>query len=226
MKYRAAILGASGAVGSSLLTHLLDSSNCETILSLGRRSIDLEKLSPNFSKCKQEIIDFENFTIPSDLLSGIDSAYCTLGIGQPSKVSKEEFWKIDVEYVSRYAKLCADAGVRYFSLLSAVDANSDSNVYYLKAKGVLQERVIHSGFKGVYIYQPSLLATDQARYGFFDSLVQFTFPLIAPILPSRYHQIHVKSLGKAMCTRAEKAITSKEVGVTEFLTYNDFLKHL
>lgn len=226
MKYKAVILGASGAVGSNLLANLLESSSCESVLSLGRRNIDLEKLSPNFSKCKQEIIDFNNFKISNEMLSGFDAAFCTLGIGQPSKVSREEFWKIDVEQVSRYAKECASAGIKYFSLLSAVDANSESNVFYLKAKGTIQEMVIHAGFKGVYIFQPSLLATDTARYGFTDKLAQFAFPIIAPILPSRYHHIHVKTLGKAMCNRTEKAISSKEVGVSEFLTYEDFLKNI
>jgi uncharacterized protein YbjT (DUF2867 family) len=225
MKYKAVIIGGSGAVGSNILNRLFSSESCESVISLGRKSLDLSKYIGNTNKCIQQTVDFENISANKELLSGIDAAFCTLGVGQPSKVSKEEFWKVDVEYASSFASLCAEAGVRYFSLLSAVDANPDSQVHYLKAKGIVQERIIHAGFKGVYIFQPSLLVTDEDRYGFGQKITQITFPFISPFLPSRYHQIHVRDLGNAMSNRTETAISNKEVGVVEILTYKDFLKH-
>ncbi len=225
MKYKAIVIGGSGAVGSNVLNQLFNSESCESVIFLGRKNLDLTKFSGNTSKCKQEIVDFDNLAANQSLFQGIDTAFCTLGVGQPSKVSKEEFWKIDVEYASSFSKLCAESSVRYFSLLSAVDANPDSKVHYLKAKGILQERIIHSGFKGVYLFQPSLLVTNEDRYGIVQKLTQLTFPLISPLLPARYHQIHVKDLGYAMCNRSEIALTNKEVGVVEFLTYKDFLKY-
>lgn len=226
MKYKAIIIGASGAVGSNVLNGLLQSELCESVISLNRRNLDLNKLKWNTSKFRQEIVDFNNLANNQNLFQGIDSAFCTLGVGEPSKVSKEEFWKVDVEYATSFARLCAESGVKYFSLLSAVDANHDSKMYYLKAKGILQERIINIGFKGVFLFQPSLLVTDKDRYGILQKITQITFPIFTPLLPAKYHQIHVRDLGLAMCNRTETALNNKEVSIVEFLTYKDFLKNL
>ena len=225
MKYKAIIIGSSGAVGSNVLEGLFKSESCESVISLGRKILDLSKFAGNTNKCNQEIVNFDDLAANWSLFSGVDVAFCTLGVGQPSKVSREEFWKVDVEYAGNFAKLCADAGVKYFTLLSAVDANHDSTMYYLKAKGIIQERIINSGFKGVFLFQPSLLVTDEARYGFVQQFTQFAFPLVSPFLPSRYHQIHVNELGQSMVNRSELALSNKEVGVIEFLTYENFKKY-
>lgn len=223
MKYKTIIIGGSGAVGSNVLNSLLKSDSCESVISLGRKDLDLSKFPNAGTKCKQAIVNFENLAANKDIFQGIDIAFCTLGVGQPSKVSKEEFWKVDVEYTSSFVKLCAESGVKYFSLLSAVDANPDSKMYYLKAKGIIQERIINAGFKGCFLFQPSLLVTDESRYGIVQKITQITFPILSPILPKRYHQIHVKDLGQAMVNRTELSLLNKEIGVTEFLTYKDFV---
>lgn len=225
MKYRAIIIGGSGAVGSNVLNGLFNSSSCESVISLGRRALDLSKFTGDTKKCRQEIVNFDNLADNWNLFAGVDVAFCTLGVGQPSKVSREEFWKVDVEYAGNFAKLCAEAGVRYFTLLSAVDANLDSKIYYLKAKGIIQERIINSTFKGSFLFQPSLLVTDEARYGILQQFTQLTFPLISPFLPSRYHEVHVRDLGQAMCNRTESALLHKEISVGEILTYKDFMKY-
>ena len=146
------MIGSSGAVGSNVLEGLFKSESCESVISLGRKILDLSKFAGNTNKCNQEIVNFDDLAANWSLFSGVDVAFCTLGVGQPSKVSREEFWKVDVEYAGNFAKLCADAGVKYFTLLSAVDANHDSTMYYLKAKGIIQERIINSGFKGVFLF--------------------------------------------------------------------------
>lgn len=220
------MIGGSGAVGSNVLNSLLKSESCESVISLGRKDLDLSKFSNGISKCKQAIVNFENLAANKDLFQGIDVAFCTLGVGQPSKVSKEEFWKVDVEYASSFVRLCAESGVKYFSLLSAVDANPDSKMYYLKAKGIIQERIINAGFKGCFLFQPSLLVTDETRYGIVQKITQIAFPIISPILPKRYHEIHVRDLGQAICSRSELALLNKEIGVFEFLTYKDFIRLL
>ena len=48
------------------------------------------------------------------------------------------------------------------------------------------------------------------------------FPLIAPILPRRYHQIRVEDLGRAMRLNAERRDRSGE----EILQYPDFAELL
>ena len=72
---------------------------------------------------------------------GHQIAYCTLGVGRPSKVPKEELYKVyvpiqqphnfisDVEYATAFAKGCKKAGVNQFILLGAAAADKNSRAY-------------------------------------------------------------------------------------------------
>ena len=141
-----------------------------------------------------------------------------MGIGQPRKVSKEQFWKVDVEYAVAFARACKIAGASHFSLLSSVGANANSRSNYLHVKGVVEERVSELGFERVSLFRPSLLVTKQIRYGLQDRVTQALFPIAARFLADRYHPIPVEELGRAMRLNAERAGQS---GV-EALTYREF----
>jgi len=49
-----------------------------------------------------------------DKLPGHNIAISTLGVGQPTKVTKEEFIKIDKTPVIDFAKACKESGVEHF----------------------------------------------------------------------------------------------------------------
>lgn len=68
-------------------------------------------------------------------------AFCTLGVGQPSKVSKEELHRVDVEYSSAFAQACRQAGVEHISLLTAVNTSADSSLYYSRVKAEVPGRL-------------------------------------------------------------------------------------
>lgn len=55
-----------------------------------------------------------------------------------------------------------------------------------------------------------------------DWLSQTFVPLVAPLLPARYHQIPVEDLARAMRVNAEQ---EGKTG-TEVLTYRDFARSL
>ena len=71
-------------------------------------------------------------TATTELASGCDLAFMTMGIGQPRKVSREVFRRVDLEYAAAFAKGSAAAGIRHISMLSSVGANLDSRSYYLR----------------------------------------------------------------------------------------------
>lgn len=145
-------------------------------------------------------------------------AFCTLGTGQPSKVSKEELWKVDVEYVAEFSAACRKGAVRHMSLLSSVDANPDSRIYYLKVKGEAEKRITDQGFTRSTLFRPSLISTPSARYGFSDAVAQAVWPRLSWVMPARYRAIQVADLGKAMQVNAERPAA----GVVEILTNSDF----
>src|SRR4029450_3773466 len=74
------------------------------------------------------------------LVAGHTAAICTLGVGQPSKSTREELWKVEIESVMAFAAACKEAGVRHFSLMTSVGSDAGSFSYYLRLKGTQGDR--------------------------------------------------------------------------------------
>ena len=222
MSYRAVVIGATGAVGGALVRELLASGACAGVVALTRRPADG---LPSSSKLAVHVVQFDALQERTvELASGCETAFCTMGIGQPRKVPFEEFWKVDVEYAGAFARGAAAAGVRHISLLSSVGAHVSSRNPYLRVKGVAEQIVERAGIgiARTSHFRPSLLVTRAIRYGLQDRLTQRLFPLVAPLLPNRYHQIRVEDLARAMRVNTERP---GPPGV-EVLEYPDFMRLL
>ncbi len=219
MPYRAVVAGATGAVGSALVRELLASPLCTRVLALTRRPVTLFADAPGRAKLQLDVIDYANLeSETASRAAGLEAAFCTVGIGQPRKVTSEEFWRVDVEYAGAFARGAATAGARHVSLLSAIGANAASRNRYIRTKGKAEEAVIAAGVPRTSVFRPSVLATDAIRYGLQDRLTQALFPLVAPLLPRRLHHIHVNELGRAMRLNAE---TPLRPGV-EYVYYPEY----
>jgi uncharacterized protein YbjT (DUF2867 family) len=217
---QAVIIGATGAVGSSVVRALLESPACAQVTALSRRAADMFDALPNRSKLTVQVIDYGRIEeITQAAAAGSAVAFCTMGIGQPRKVSQEEFWRVDVEYAGAFARGAARAGVRHISLLSAIGANAASRNRYIRTKGMAERAVIEAGVPRTSIFRPSLLVTTEIRYGLQDRVTQAVFPLVSPVLPRRYHEVTVEDLGRAMQVNAE---ARGRAGV-EYLYYQDFV---
>jgi uncharacterized protein YbjT (DUF2867 family) len=92
-----------------------------------------------------------------------------------------------------------------------VGADPRSASYYLRVKGSVEAAVESATFERASFFRPSLLVTRQIRYGLQDKLTQALFPRIAPLLPSRFHQIRVEHLARAMRVNAERPGSGAEV---------------
>ncbi|HXI11620.1 MAG TPA: NAD(P)H-binding protein [Thermoanaerobaculia bacterium] len=217
--YRALIIGATGAVGSALLAELLRSARCTEVVALTRREI--QHLPANLShKLNQQVIDFNDLEPAAARAGrGCEVAFCTMGIGQPRKVSSEEFWKVDVDYAGAFARGAQVAGAQHITLLSSAGANAKSSNRYIRVKGSAEAAVAAAGIRRTSLFRPSLLVTKEIRYGLQDRLTQSLFPLLSPLLPDRYHEIRVEELGRAMQINAER---DGAPGV-EILHYSNFL---
>jgi len=191
---------------------------------LNRRKIDLFDKEPNSHKLKEVIVNLDDLENAENkkAIEGCKIAFCTMGLGQPSKHSKDEFYKVDVVYATAFAKLCYSAGVKHISLLTSYMADKNSKLDYTRWKGEVEQNYIDLGFDRVSCFQPSLLVTKDIRYGFQDRVVQFAFPKISWILPSAMHEITVEDLGTAMQINAE--LPENEHQKVERLTYKDFVR--
>ena len=211
-------LGASGAVGSAALEQSLSSSNTNRLLLLGRRTLEVG----NNKNVEQQIVDIEDATSYDNYIQGYDSAICTLGVGEPSKVSREEFVKIDKIAVLDFAKVCKANGVTHFQLLSSVGISASSKNHYLRTKGELIEALKELKFERLSIFQPSMILTPINRYGFSQAVILKVWPKLDFLLQGsikKYRGIKVDELGKAIANN----VLTRGTG-TEYLQYSDFKK--
>lgn len=151
------MLGASGAVGTEVLNTLLQLKNNLSITLLGRKSIS----NINVEFVHQHKIDINDPSSYKNHLKRHTTAICTLGVGKPSKMSKNEFIKIDKTAVLYFAKECKKAGVKHFELLAAVGLNPKSTSFYLRTKGELVEELKALNFERLSIFQPCMILRQQ-----------------------------------------------------------------
>lgn len=217
MTYDAIIIGGTGAVGRAVLSTLLSSERCTSVTAIVRRPVDIFEGMDRAAlggrdKLTVEQVDYAGLEEEAARLSrGAEVAFCTVGIGQPRKVDPALFRKVDVEYAGAFARGCAASGVRHISLLSSVGTKPDSRNGYLRVKADAERAVSEAGCERTSLFRPSLLATDDIRYGPQDRITQSVFPLVSWLLPAQYREIHVKDLGRAMVLNAERSGTGVEI---------------
>lgn len=191
------MLGASGAVGQEVLRTLLNRAQAIHVTTLGRRPAEV----PAQAGLQQLTVDVQTPASYQRYLQGQQAAICTLGVGQPSKMSRAEFVHIDKDVVLAFAVACKQAGVPHFSLLGAVGADAQSCSFYLRTKGELEEALRALQFKRLSLFRPSMILTPSNRYGVSQALVLAIWPKLHGVLRGSWRQyrgLPVRTLGTAI----------------------------
>ena len=213
---RVVMLGATGAVGQQVLAALIRWKDAVQVTTLGRRAVEL----PADSGVLQHRVDIHDASSYAGHLVGQQVAICTLGVGQPSQISKAQFTRVDKNAVLAFAQACHAAGVKHFELLSSVGVDARSRSFYLRSKGELQVALVALGFERLSLFQPSMILTPTNRYGWSQALTLAVWPKLDGLLRGRlqrFRGIAVEALGLAMATNA----LNKGAGV-EALQWSDF----
>ena len=155
------MLGATGAVGNHAARRLAQLPGVTRLSLLGRRPA-VDVTGDSVSQHTIDILDSSRY---ESILPGHDVAVCTLGVGQPSKMSKDEFVRIDHDAVLSFATHCRQAGVRHFELLSSVGVDPNSRSFYLRTKGRLEASLKALEFDRLSLFHPSMIVTPTNRYG-------------------------------------------------------------
>lgn len=212
------LMGASGAVGSAVLDQLVAMPDVSQVTLLDRRAIK----RPANDKIVAHVVDLRNPSSYTDLLVGHDSAICTIGVGDPFKVSKEEFKFVDFEIPLAFANACHQREVAHFELLSSVTADPDARNNYVRSKGRLEAALGALSLKRLSLFKPAMILTPQRRYGWGVETALSIWPFIGPLFQGRWRKlrgIKVSRLGAAM---ANNIITDGS-GI-EQLDWADFME--
>lgn len=195
------MMGATGAVGSRVVAHLLSRGGIERLTLIGRRPLAIAE-SAVVRQVAADVYAPDSYRAS---LEGHRIAICTLGVGQPSKVSRDEFVRLDKTAVLDFARACRAAGVRDFHVLSSVGTNARSSSFYLRTKGELEEALATVGFARLGIFHPSVILTPTNRYDLAQGLLLAVMPWLAPVLVGswrRYRGIPVDQLAAAIANHA------------------------
>lgn len=156
------VIGATGLVGGEVTEELLRRPNIDEVRVLVRRPP--EAAHPGLRIIPVDWDEFERF---EEAFADVHSVYCCLGTTIRKAGSREQFRKVDVEYVLKSAALARRHGVRQFLVVSSMGASPDVRNFYLRTKGEMEEGLAAMDFHGLHLFRPSLLLGNRPdrRFG-------------------------------------------------------------
>lgn len=154
----AALLGATGLVGSCCLQHLLHDPSYNEVRAIVRRPFSL-----GHPKLRIVETDFDRLSELGVAL-GVDDVFCSLGTTIKKAGTREAFRKVDFEYPLNAATVAAGQGASQFILVSSLGANPHSRVFYNRVKGEAENAISGLPFAAVHIFRPSMLLGDRVEF--------------------------------------------------------------
>jgi uncharacterized protein YbjT (DUF2867 family) len=193
------LVGASGLVGSHLLDYLKKEDSIESILCLSRRD------SFTMGKVQNRKIDFEK--IAELDLSTIDVLFCCLGTTIKVAGSKEEFKKVDHDYVIELGKLAKKYSIPKFLVVSAMGVDSKSFLFYNQVKGQMEEALHSLELRSLQIFRPSLLLGERREFRLGEKIGEvvggiFSFAFIGEL--KKFKPIEAKKVALSMLNHSLK----------------------
>lgn len=203
----ALIAGSTGLVGNELLQYLLDGKEYDKVIAIVRRP--LEK---NHPKLDEKVVDFDKLEEYKQSFAA-DDVFCCLGTTIKKAKTKEAMWKIDVDYPVAIAKLASSQGAKKFLLVSSMNADPNSPIFYSKMKGKLEEAIKQISYESTSIFRPSLLLGNRQEYRLGERAAAAIFTKVPFLFAGplkKYKAIEGKTVASAMY----KAAQGNKPGVT------------
>jgi len=164
MSKTALIIGATGLTGRLLLDSLLEDSSYSFVKVFVRSDIPVLH-----HKLQQFQIDFE--TVPEYLpLFKADVLFICLGTTIKKAGSYDMFHKIDFGIPKDFIDAALIHGTKQVALISSVGANANSQNYYTKTKGELENYLLSLGIEKTYILRPSMLRGKRVDFRVIEKL--------------------------------------------------------
>ena len=115
---------------------------------------------------------------------------------------------MDHNYTLALANLGSET-VNQFHLVSAIDADDRSRVFYNKLKGETERDLKRISFRAIHIYQPSLIVGNRMEKRLFEKIAVQFFKILNPLLVGnlkRYKSIEASTVAQAMINQTFKDI--------------------
>lgn len=196
----ALIAGATGLTGKELVKILVDQPAYHKITVLVRRPLDIEH-----PKLEQVKVDFNKLEDYKKFFE-VDDVFCCLGTTIKKAGSQKAFRRVDYELPATLGTLAKAAGVQKFLVISAMGADSRSNIFYNRVKGQLEDRLKKLELPALHIFRPSLLLGDRKEFRLGEKAASLLAPVFSPLLRGsmqKYKPIQADQVARAMYAAAQ-----------------------
>jgi len=188
------LIGATGLIGSHLLEQLLNDNYFKTVKILVRRPFVI-----NNPKIRVIVIDFSDSISFKSGIEGSDAVFCAVGTTQKKvKGDKTAYRRVDYDIPVNAAQFCAETGCPHFLLVSSVGASSNSNNFYLKLKGEVEDTVKKMNIPSVSVFRPSMLLGKRQEFRFGEIIAKALSVPVSFLFPSIYKPIKACNVAKSM----------------------------
>ena len=210
MSRSAAVLGASGLVGSECLKILIAEESYMRIHALVRRP-----LATNHPKLTEQRVFFDRLPDRDPSWSS-DAVFCCLGTTIGKAGSQEAFRQVDYHYVLEAARRAAENKAGTFLLVSALGADPRSRIFYNRVKGETERDLTALGLNRVVILRPSLILGKRKEHRVKEHIASAALKPMAGLMVGplrRYRPVKASEIARAMVRmslRAEPGVTTLE----------------
>jgi uncharacterized protein YbjT (DUF2867 family) len=180
------LAGATGLTGEHLLDRVLNEPTVQRVLAPTRRPLAEHPHLENPVGALQSLL--------ADLHGPVDIAFCCLGTTIKQAGSQEAFREVDHQLIIAYAERALALGARHLLLISAIDADPQSSVFYNRVKGETEQALRAQGWPQLTIARPSLLIGDRVE----ARLAERIAGPLSKLIPGKYHGIEALQLARAL----------------------------
>jgi uncharacterized protein YbjT (DUF2867 family) len=172
----AALFGATGLTGKSLLQQLIENDDYIKIIVFNRNSQNY-----NHDKVDEVSLDWNNIErIKNQLIA--DELFCCIGTTIKKAGSKEAFLQVDFHIPVTLAQIAENNKINKFLIVSSLGANPKSINFYLQTKGKMEEEVLKFNIPKIHFFRPSILLGKRNEYRTGEELGKIAMKIFKPLM--------------------------------------------
>ena len=157
--------------------------------------------SPKIKEFIGDVLQLENFK--DDFTA--DEVFCCIGTTSAKTKDRTVYRAIDFGIPFTAARLAKENNIPTFLVISSMGANAESNIFYSRTKGEMEQAVLSQKIPNTYILRPSLILGERNERRIGESIGAVLPKLTSVFLVGRlkkYRAIEADCIASAMISLA------------------------
>lgn len=191
----AIILGATGLTGSLVLTQLIKDDTYAKIKLFSRSESEIK--SPKIEEFLGDILQLENF---KNEFTG-DVIFCCIGTTKAKTKEQDKYKAIDYGIPLAAAKLAKQNNIDTIVIVSALGADTKSNIFYNRTKGEMEQAVLAQKIAHTHILRPSFITGPRNENRMMEKIITPIFKGLGVLMVGslkKYKAIEASTIAQAM----------------------------